>query len=162
MAEVGFVACNSSLDGEAWLPAQPQDLGGSIESTCPEVTGFRRPPEPPMHWSKTLKVEQGEASCLEVSIEFVRQAKANGGDARLLRGLVVDGGRAYPHAWVELRDEHGVPYGLDPTLAIPVTNTSSGGGLDCLEGVRRPPARLGRHRVQLPAPAALGLERKRG
>jgi hypothetical protein len=73
---------------------------------------------------KTLKVDQGEASCLDVSLEFVRQAKAKGGEARLVRGLVVDGGRAYPHAWVELQDEHGVPYALDPTLAIPVTPES--------------------------------------
>jgi hypothetical protein len=120
--------------GRGALALEPSP--GASSRLCSGGTGCSGPPEPPMPWRraaaealalslrKTLKADRGEASCLDVSLEFVREAKAKGAEARLVRGLVVDGGRAYPHAWVELRDEHGAPYALDPTLAIPVSPES--------------------------------------
>ncbi|MFZ5471828.1 MAG: transglutaminase domain-containing protein [Myxococcota bacterium] len=60
-------------------------------------------------------------SCLAHARRFVRLAKERGQEAEVLLGLVVDGGRAYPHAWVRLTDEAGRALELDPTWLEHVT-----------------------------------------
>jgi hypothetical protein len=82
---------------------------------------------------------QDVGGCLAHARRFVAQAKAAGHDAELVLGLVVDGGRAYPHAWVRAGGTE-----LDPTLMRPVTageylalDDAGQRYLELLEGTRR-------------------------
>lgn len=68
--------------------------------------------------------EGAEATCVTRAKRFVQRAHAAGHDAVLVVGLVVDAGRAYPHAWVRVRDKEGSLRDLEATLPGEVTPES--------------------------------------
>ena len=54
-------------------------------------------------------------SCLAHARRFVAKATAEGRCAALVLGLVRDGARAFPHAWVQVPTSNGAVLELDPT-----------------------------------------------
>ncbi len=66
------------------------------------------------------------ASCLGHARRFIARAKAQGLDAALVQGLHAQPGeaRAFPHAWVRVRLPDRRLLELDPTLQVPVTQTT--------------------------------------
>ncbi len=61
--------------------------------------------------------------CLRVAERYVARAREKGREAELVLGLVKDGARAYPHAWVRAWTSDGVVE-LDPTLGVSVMRST--------------------------------------
>jgi hypothetical protein len=86
-----------------------------------------------------------EGSCLAHARRFLHRAGKR--DAAIIYGLVLDEGRAFPHAWVRVKLERGGWLDLDPTSMAPVetrTHLALGNGeaagrlyLELLSGERR-------------------------
>ena len=57
--------------------------------------------------------------CLGAATAFVEEAGQ--GSAAVVYGVVADGGRAYPHAWVRVLPREGEALELDPALGRPVS-----------------------------------------
>ncbi len=91
-----------------------------------------------------------EGRCLALARRYVVEARALGGDAAVVIGLVADKGRAYPHAWVRVGLTGGRALELDPSSlgrVAPETHLALPGAgkalLELLAGKARVVRRLG-------------------
>lgn len=66
---------------------------------------------------------EGRADCLRAAQGFVALAGGEGA-AQVVLGVVVDEGRAWPHAWVRVARPQGGHLELDPALGIEVTRAT--------------------------------------
>lgn len=88
-----------------------------------------------------------EGSCLAHALRFVRWARARGREAEVVYGLVREGSRTYPHAWVRAALTGSGTLQLDPSSleeVSPTTHLALGSGeaagaayVDLLSGQRR-------------------------
>ena len=118
------------------VPPSPPDLSGGgfrvdgyegRPAVDPPLKPFTFKPE---RWSSKAaralaeKVHaQGKAqvdSCLQSARAFREEANRDHVRAEVVTGLLVEGDRAYPHAWVRVETEAG-PLELDPSSLEPVT-----------------------------------------
>jgi hypothetical protein len=95
----------------------------SVESRppqAPELRPWRRQEALALARVVRARREEGIQGCVAAAEAFVRGARKKRQEARVVLGLVADGDRAYPHAWVLVADERGKGFELDPALGIPV------------------------------------------
>ena len=106
-----------ALAGSPWSVEAARALAAEVHASFSQAR--------PSSADLTPEAEQGAevGSCLAHARRFVRLAQARGRAARVVEGLVVEGGRAYPHAWVWALTEQG-PLSLDPTSLAEVTPSS--------------------------------------
>ncbi len=69
---------------------------------------------------QSLEGKEG-VNCVDYARRLLALAEARPHSARWVRGVVVEGGRAYPHAWVEVGLRPRGVQALDPTSLAPVT-----------------------------------------
>ena len=80
--------------GQPYADGFPVEGKGRMLALEPPVEGARN-----SHPVGTRQAPAEEGSCLELAQAFVGES----GDRRLVLGLVVEGGRAFPHAWATSR-----------------------------------------------------------
>ncbi len=102
-----FVRTSSPLHpGQPYASGFPITGKGAQLTLDPPLEGTRWPAQEP---KGTRQTPAEDGTCLEAAQAFIDEAHA---DYRVVLGLVVDGGRAYPHAWAR-----GKTHEVDPSAA---------------------------------------------
>jgi hypothetical protein len=97
----------------AWREAGARALARRVAASFPEK-GFDAADV------DASREEVRRGGCLAHALRFARWARGGGG-VQVVHGLVADGGRLLPHAWVRVGLAGGGTLALDPALGVEVT-----------------------------------------
>jgi hypothetical protein len=106
------VFSDGSLRSSAFSAAEVRAISRQVHHSFKE----RRPS--PADLDPKALAEATAGSCVAHARRFVEKT---GGQSEVVLGLLADGGRAWPHAWVRIRVRDGGALELDPTSLEPVT-----------------------------------------